>query len=240
MKKQLESVYDIYCIDKQIAALEFQLAELSTSDQYKQKMESAERAAALASKKIAEIEADITDLELKLKSLEAKQAASEKRFYDGSVTNSKELTAIEKDIQQMRQQKATIDSELLLLYDAAAPLKERFNKATNAVKVWKKRYLAADKQESVQKKEIKSQYDKFKKQRSKVVAEITDQELIGRYELILSKLGDTGAAVVVDNRCEACRMAITHNITRALESEETYEMCESCGRILINSKACEE
>lgn len=240
MKKQLQSVYKIHCIDKKVSVLRSQLAELSASSEYKRKMESAENAVAATSSQLAKIEADLKDLELKLKSLETKQSASEKRFYDGSVTNSKELTAIEKDIQQMKQQKSKIDSDLLALYEAVTPLKAKLEKATSAVQVWKQRYEAAEKNESSQKQVLKKEYNELKKQRERAVAEITDNELISRYEAIAKRAGDTGAALVVDNRCEACHMAITRNIARALDTETSYEMCESCGRILLNSKSCSE
>jgi predicted nucleic acid-binding Zn-ribbon protein len=240
LKEQLKTVYKIHCIDKRAAALKAQLAEITASDEFKRKMESADRAVASTTADLIKKDADIKDAELRLKSLETKQADYEKRYYDGSVKNPKELTAIEKEIQLLKQQRSKIDGELLALYETATTLRDKLAKASNASQVWRQRYDVAYKKEGSARHKLEKELASLMTARKSSVVKVTNRELITRYEAISKRVGDTGAALVVDNRCEACHVAVTHYITRALESFTTYETCESCGRILLSSKECSE
>jgi uncharacterized protein len=240
LKEQLKTVYKIHCIDKKAAVLKAQLAQITASDEFKRKMESAERAVTNTTADLHKMDATIKDTELKLKSVETKQADYEKRYYDGSVKNPKELTAIEKEIQLLKQQKSKIDGELLAYYESATALKEKLAKATNAFQVWHERYDVAYKNEASARHKLEKELASLMTNRKSSVAKVTNKELLSRYESISKRVGDTGAALVVDNRCEACHVSITHYIARALESGTIYETCESCGRILLSSKECVE
>lgn len=233
MKDQLSLLYRLHICDKRAAVLRKELECGSESAEMKRKSDSAASAAKIAEAEISKLGTDAKDNELKLKTIEAKRADYEKKYYDGSVTSTRDLSAIEKEIENLKAQQAQIDSDLLHIYDSVTALKVRHEKAAKAAKVWSSRYQSAHKAETGAKKHITDEYNKLMDERGKLMKLFTNKALISRYESIHQKVGDTGAALVLDNHCEFCHVSITHYIARILDLGNDFETCENCGRILL-------
>ncbi|MCX8052518.1 MAG: C4-type zinc ribbon domain-containing protein [Armatimonadetes bacterium] len=233
MREQLSALYELQGLDITIGRIKARLSALSGARDLKDKLERARPALEAAEKALHVVETELKDNELRLKSIDEKRATFEKRLYSGEVTNPKELSAIEKEIEMLKSQQSQLDGRTLELYDQVEKARSEARVARDNVETLEKQIAEAIEKESAEKVALERQLAETISRREEVAPKITDKALLTRYETVRRKTGNTGIARVIQGKCEGCRISVTPFIARSLQQDKEYVSCESCGRILF-------
>jgi hypothetical protein len=233
MKEQLSALYDLQIFDIRIVQINARLATLGGAKEAKQKYGAAKARLEAAEKALQEIETDLIDSELQLKSIDEKRNTFEKRLYGGAISNPKELGAIEKEIKMLKAKQGDLDGKTLELYD-------KVEAARNEAQSWRKKVADLETEvkktlslESIEKKSLEAELADITSKRAEAASKVTDKQLTSRYETVRKRTGNTGIAKLVENKCESCRISVTGFTTRKLFEDKEVLCCESCGRILF-------
>jgi len=168
----------------------------------------------------------------RLEILSKKIAGEEKKLFSGSVSNPKELSALQAEIASLGRQKDEAETAVLEQMELASSLEaeiERINKAVeeNKDEAAKKQNIWLEKESRF--KEIIS---KLQVQREQKAADI-DKELLSDYEDVRAGKNGVGAGALVGDICQACNVQLAATDLERIRNCEGYEYCPFCGRILI-------
>lgn len=233
MKAQLRALYELHQIDLQTAAARKAIADLDDGTLLRQHTARAEKIHKALAEALRKSESELQDSELKLKTIENKRETFKKRLYEGQITNPKELSSIEKEIEMLGKSRAQLDERILELYDLVENQQNDAKTAEETLTKLKTRTAKHVAQYQTKSRELNEQIEALTAARGKAVANVTDRSLLQRYESIKSRHKDTGLAKVEDSKCGGCHIALTAFTKRLLKEGEQFQTCESCGRILF-------
>lgn len=232
MKEQLNALYDLQRLDVQIAKANAGLEALNGALALRKQYSTAKKQSEAASKAHLDAEIELKDNELQLKSIDDKRAAVEKKLYGGMVSNPKELSSLEREIEHLKGQQGELDVRVLELYESVEVLREKAKTAKTLMEGLEQQARAAIGKETVERKRLEAELAELEPLRDFAVTKITNRQLLSRYEAIRKKNGNTGMAKIHDHQCEGCHVAVTNFAIRNIFEEKGIEYCENCGRIL--------
>jgi len=233
MQEQLSALYELQAMDLRIAQIEAALAAPSGARETRAKLAETKAQLEVAEKTLSQQEGELKDSELELKSIEEKRSNYEKRLYDGSVTNRKELGAMEKEVAILKEQQAKLDTRTLALYDQVQTARtqvETLSKQAEELTTQGRRMIS---QESAARTQLETELAELRSRREESAPRVTDKTLLARYSAVRRKAGGMGIARVIDGKCEACRISLMPFMLRELAHPKEMRTCESCGRILF-------
>lgn len=171
-------------------------------------------------------------LENEIDSMDRKAAADEKRLYDGSIANTRELDALQHEIANIKERKARTEDELLERMERREDLETRA--AAEDVEV----ASARAKVEEIggeglrELEQAEASLAEKRAARSAIVPEI-DEELLELYEDLRRQKHGIGAAALVDGVCQACHEKLSALELDRLKHAEGVKRCEYCRRIVV-------
>jgi predicted nucleic acid-binding Zn-ribbon protein len=173
-----------------------------------------------------------TRLENEVSSLELKIGAEERRLYDGTVANPKELESIQHEIEALHRRKSVIEDGVLVQMERREDMESRLP-ALEAELAEAKDRLREIGGESAQELEgIGRALAERTAERSALVAEI-DEELLELYEDLRAQKRGVGAAALVDGVCQGCHQKLSPLELERIKGAEGIRRCEYCRRILV-------
>ena len=171
-------------------------------------------------------------LELELDSMTQKAEAENKRMYDGSVTNPKELEALQAEIRNLKERKSRVEDDLLEQMEQREDLDGRITGAEKSVEDARGALESVGGASAKALSEIEEQLSNQTVERSVVAGEI-DEELLELYGDIRRQKRGLGAAALVDGVCQGCHEKLSALEMDKLKKTEGVKRCEYCRRILI-------
>jgi predicted nucleic acid-binding Zn-ribbon protein len=172
------------------------------------------------------------DLESRVQDIEAKIAPLEKKLYDGSVRNPKELTDLQKEDELLKQQRRQLDDQDLELMDAideaAKALEAAKTRAAELEQAWRQDVadLTATRERAV------AEMARLDQERARRVADM-DRAVLGIYENLRPKKAGRAVARVERGACQGCRLSLPTHIVQRTRSASALVQCPSCERILV-------
>lgn len=233
MKEQVLALYELQGLDVRIAGINEALGRLDGARALRTRLASAKKTLQDAEAALHEVETELKDNELKLKSIDEKRGSYEKRLYGGGSRSSRELSAMEKEVELLKGQQGQLDGRVLELYDRVEAAKARFVDARKAVEHLESEVTRALSQEAAERQRLEAELAEVRSEREEAASKITDRALMSRYESLVARTGGTGVARVVNGKCEGCRVSVTSFTIRNLLEDKDVERCENCGRILL-------
>lgn len=229
---QLQILGDLQQQDSRIAAMEAEVARLP-------KQIAAIEAALVEAKKLLELlrarqDKARKDLRAKEKDLEVvalKRSKSESRLYE--VKTNKEYSAVLLEIEEIKQEKAQIEEQILALMELGEGI---------AVDIRGAEQVHAQREE-----QAKHDVVEVKKRLAAVEADLADARsaragraaelppaLLSDYDRIRRARGGVAVATVGATAiCSACRVTIRPQAIQELRAATSLMLCENCGRFLF-------
>ena len=232
MKEQLKALYELQKLDLQITGVNAALAALNDALILRQKHSLAKKQADAANQALQNIELELKDSELQLKSIDEKRAATEKKLYSGGIMSAKEAASLEHEVEHLKGRQGEFDERVLELYETVETLREKSKKASALVDDFDRKVNEAVAKEAVERERLNSEMAQLEPLRTEAAAKIADKQLLSRYESIRKRQG-AGVARIIDHKCEGCHVTVTSFTTRNLFQDKGVEYCENCGRILM-------
>ncbi len=183
---------------------------------------------------LATVQRDQSRLEHEVDTVTTKARNEEARAVSGKVTSPKELTAIQEEVAGLKRRQATLEDELLELMEQRETLEAELTELATRRDAFTADQAEVTKARDAALAEIDRELDGERTARDQVVPEVGEQ-LRALYDQIRSRQGGIGAAALVGNTCQGCRVSISPvelAAIRKLPSEEV-KRCENCRRILV-------
>ena len=206
-------------------------------------LDKAENNLAVSKQKIEEKNNKFHELDVKRKKLEdtvgthdEKIKNNESKLFSGTITDPKELSNYQEEIQMFKNSNSKLEDEIL-------EIMEEQDMAKPEVEALKEEMIGLDsivlriKNEMDEKLEgLKHNIEGLKKRKEDVVSRIPG-DYLKKYNDLKTKKGGIAVSVIKDNFCSACNMEIPSIETeRFVDSDEIYK-CPICGRMSVLHRA---
>jgi uncharacterized protein len=194
--------------------------------------DAAERALGELGLQLDVINRDQLRFEHEIDSMSQKIAAEEKRLFDGSIANAKELESIQHEVENLKKRRSDREDELLALLqqkeDLEAQAKEAGVNSTTMRSALEEITTDADEELARVVAELETRMNS----RANLEARI-DPELLELYgDLRRTKKG-VAAVALIDNVCQGCHEQLSAVEVDRLKRAEGIKRCDHCRRILI-------
>jgi predicted nucleic acid-binding Zn-ribbon protein len=165
--------------------------------------------------------------------------AMDKRMRMNRIKNTKELQALQREIEQIRQGNSELEEELLRVFEEIdrlkADLKAKEEEATLMQEQWQQRQ-----QEMQTKIAAIDQLVSEASMLRKTIASQIAGDLMSRYELIFARRGGYAVVEVSGGICQGCYMNIPPQLWNEIIKSEKVNLCPSCQRILYCKPSTEQ
>ena len=186
----------------------------------------------IATKQAEEIGREYARLEGEIELLEQKTGREEQRMYAGSVSNPKELSALQAEVASLKKKKSTLEDELLEV------MEQREQATGTAERITTERNASAAEAEELTKQvavlttDIDAELTDHVAKRTEIAATLPT-DLIGLYDKIREQKGGVGAAALKSGMCEGCHTKLPAKEAERIRSEGGLQRCDNCRRILV-------
>lgn len=182
--------------------------------------------------RLAAMDRDGTRLEHEIDSLRQKSAEEERRLYDGSIANAKELEALQREVDNLRKRISDREDEVLAMLEQRQEVEDLATVAASRAEVLRARLdeVAAETQEELDR--TLAELDDRRKLRASLTQEL-DTELVELYEDLRRLKKGVGAAALIDGVCQGCHEQLSAVELDRLRRTEGLRRCEHCRRILV-------
>src|SRR5205823_5819696 len=145
----------------------------------------------------------LADAELDLKGVEQKKREFEKRLYDGKVTNPKELTAIEREIEMLGRHRGTVDEKILTTMETLDSTEKEHARYVAGRDRAEAAWRAQDKLYREEKARLEAALAGVTPRRQARAAEI-EPPTLRRYEDLRARAANLSIARVQGSSCGSC------------------------------------
>jgi predicted nucleic acid-binding Zn-ribbon protein len=167
---------------------------------------------------------------------EESKKAVERRMRMNRIRNIKELQALQREIDQIKQGNAQLEEELIKVMEEletrAVSLREKGEELKKLEEEWR------EKRGEIETKVagIEQAVAEASAIRQAIAAQLNG-ELIERYQLIFSRRGGMAVVAVSEGICQGCYMNIPPQLWNEIIKSERLNLCPSCHRILYHKPA---
>jgi uncharacterized protein len=231
----MDRLLDLQRIDTAIDRLEQRRGQLEAGEELsaaRKEMEEAE--SRLGEIRLASdaVTSESTRLEHEIESMNAKLAAEEKRMYDGSIANAKELEALQHEIAALKDRRSRAEDDLLDQMVRREDLDARGKEADGEVQAARGRVDALGGDSIRELEGIEADLTARSEERTAIVPEV-DEELLELYDDLRRQKHGIGAAAIVDGVCQACHEKLSAVELDRLKHTDGLKRCEYCRRIVV-------
>ena len=161
-----------------------------------------------------------------------KARRSEQRLYSGDVTNPKELSDLQQEIEALGRRRTMLEDEILeamiMVEDTEAEETEANSELEQIESAWQKSQSGLKQDQN----ELALRLHELTGLRKQQAAKISP-EYLSQYEQLRKRRGGLAVAVLKLNTCQGCLLTVSANKVRQAQ-EGAFVYCGGCGRILYS------
>ncbi len=203
---------------------------------------------AMAEADVARLEADVGEIDERRKALdrdlkrlsdevellEDRRRSTDGKLYDGTITASKELLALQDEAAALLERQRRIEDDELELMEQLETVGDELETARTALEEARAAVATVTATLTGAMAEIEAEMAEAEDRRSSVAAQTTP-ELLTHYDQLVVDLGGVAVARFVDGRCEGCHMQLSAMAVDRLHkaADDAVVTCEECGRLLV-------
>lgn len=173
-----------------------------------------------------------TRLEGEADSLDRKMEAEQRRLYDGSVANPKELQAIQNEVANLRSRKTRVEDDVLAQMERREDMEGRLPALEADLAEARDRLGEIESTAERDRAEVTQGLGERRAERESLTPAL-DEELLELYEDLRSAKKGVGAARLVDGVCQGCHQKLSAVELDRIRRTEGVRRCEYCRRILV-------
>jgi predicted nucleic acid-binding Zn-ribbon protein len=183
---------------------------------------------------LATLQREQARLEDEIDMVSRKAHSEENRAASGKVTSPKELTAIQEEVAALKRRQAALEDDLLERMEQRETLEAELAELDG-----RRKAITAEQAEVTRDRDAAlAEIDRELATEQAAAGEVAPRvgsELRTLYDQIRRRQGGVGAAALVGNTCQGCRVSISPVELAAIQKlpAETIKRCENCRRILV-------
>jgi predicted nucleic acid-binding Zn-ribbon protein len=231
----LDRILELQEIDLAIDRLRTRRQELESGEEVRiarERVEGMEERVGETRLALSSVEQEQRRLETEVASLEAKIGAEERRLYDGSVANPKELESIQHEVEALRRRKSLIEDAVLSQMERREDLESRLPPLEAELAEARDRLREIGGEAMQELEDIGKALAERTTERAAMVTAF-DEELLELYEDLRAQKRGVGAAALEDGVCQGCHQKLSPLELDRIKRSEGIRRCEYCRRILV-------
>jgi hypothetical protein len=231
----MERILELQEVDSTIVRLTHRREQLEAGEELsvaRKAMEDAESRLGELRLALDAVGRESTKLEHEIETIDAKVAAEDKRMYDGSVANAKELEALQHEIANLKERRARAEDDLLEQMMQREDLETRATTADGELASVRASVESVGGDAVRELGEVEEELGRQQASRETLTAEL-DEELLELYEDLRRQKKGIAAAAIVDGVCQACHEKLSAMELDRLKHTDDVKRCEYCRRIVV-------
>ena len=185
-----------------------------------------------ARKQLLELEHQQRTAEWAVDEIAGKISSEEKKLYEGSVKNPRELMNLQQEVELLKEKRSKREEELLTAMMEVETAQQDTVKQQSALEVMEREWEEAQKKLSREKEESEAELDALARKKSALTSRIETASLKTYEELRRVKQG-LAVAKLVQGRCQGCRISLPMSDQQRARMGQKLATCSNCGRILF-------
>ena len=188
----------------------------------------------IATKQDDEVSREHSRLEGEIDLLDQKIAREEQRMFAGTVSNPKELSSLQAEVESLKRKKSTLEDQLLEV------MEQREGTSTTVQRITAERDAADGEANELRGKvevlnaDIDAELSAHSSQRETIAAELP-ADLLSLYDTIREQKHGVGAAALEQGTCQGCHTKLPQKEIERMRAEGGLQRCDNCRRILVIS-----
>jgi uncharacterized protein len=162
---------------------------------------------------------------------EESKKAMDKRLRMNRIKNIKELQALQREIEQIRQSNSELEEELIRIMEEMEGINSEIKTKEEDLAILQEEWKQKQEELEMQISGIDQAVTEASTRRQSIAAQVAG-DLISRYELIFSRRGGMAVVEVAGGICQGCYMNIPPQLWNDIIKSEKVNLCPSCQRIL--------
>lgn len=179
-----------------------------------------------------ELDRDGSKLEHEIDSLSRKSAEEERRMYDGSVANPKELDAIRHEVENLKKRKGEREDELLVILEQRETLERSAEGARTRTEDLRARVDRVSGESEKELAAARAELEAAMAERATITLAMAP-EVLDLYESLRTQKKGVGAAALIDGVCQGCHEQLSAVELDGIRHSDDIPRCEYCRRILV-------
>ena len=227
----IESLLELQTLDQQIDKTHKRLTQLEITLTESDDLNKAVQFVEMVQLELEKLNKSRRELEKETHRLDQRKEAIETRLYDGSISNSKELTAYEDELTILLNFKSQLEERLLEIMLRLEEYIDGSKKATSHLELVEKRHHDKIAKAKIEQKTLTKQLNNNNTMRDNTRASLSTDSL-GIYDR-LRKFGTMDVMARIDGTlCAGCRILVPSGKLQQVRSSVELVQCNSCGRVL--------
>jgi hypothetical protein len=165
--------------------------------------------------------------------------AMDKRMRMNRIKNTKELQALQREIDQIKQNNSEVEEALIQLMEEIEGYKANIKAKEAEMATLQAEWQQQQEQMQSRINGIERAVSEAAKRRKTIASQVTG-DLMSRYELIFARRGGTAVVEVNGGICQGCFMNIPPQLWNEIIRSEKVHLCPSCQRILYYRASTEQ
>ncbi len=228
---QVNEIVSLQAIDDEAAAFRAALEDVERRLRGNEELDGARRQLAISDAALKEARIEQRGIEAQVESLTSKIDPEERRLYDGSVKNIKELQNIQHELESLKERRSAFEEQLLEIF-SRVEIAER-ERSTCARTVARLEALWEKDQQDLrhEARRLGDLIVRTDRRREEQKVRINPRAL-HLYEDVRRRRGGNAIARVQGGVCSGCRIAIPEGLRKRAFSSDALAQCPNCERIL--------
>jgi predicted nucleic acid-binding Zn-ribbon protein len=226
-----EDLYHLQQLDSERDARQRRLVDLEAALEDDRALKEARRTLEKAEERAQKWYVKQRDLELEIQSLSDKMSRSEQRLYGGKVKNPKELADLQAEIASLKRRRQKLEDTLLEAMIEREEAEEDREEADATLGKTASMWSTRQANLKAEREELGRRLEKIQQEREAVLPRI-EAVVLATYESLREQKGGQAVALVRDDTCTGCGVAISPSAEWRLRQDEICH-CDTCRRILV-------
>ncbi len=228
---ETELLKNLQLLDTSIDDLENRLQEIESAINDDSEVVEADNIHKAVCLKFDSLSSNRRSLERSVSDLIERQSSINRRMYDGTIQNEKELAALQEESQLLSQKISECEDELLETMDEHERYERGVEKATLNLENKKTQRMKSLDSLRIEKQKKNDTLAKTLPSRDSIRIKCNPKSL-NSYDRLRKSKGGLALSTMESDLCSACKVTIPSQLLQKLKSGETFVHCNSCQRIL--------
>ncbi len=171
------------------------------------------------------------EAEWTLEDISTRLKTQERRLYNGTTGNAKELQSLQLEVQRLRAQQSRQEDVVLEVLDAAESLQEIVTRKQRALTEAEENWQQESAKLVSRRDQVAQRRQEVQMKRGRLAASI-DGSLLERYEKMRKLKQGRAVSKVEQDSCQWCRVILTPSELQQVRINAELQLCTNCGRIL--------
>ncbi len=232
MAKSTQALYRLQLLDSELSELRSKLRDAEGLLAEPQELVDARWQQDQAQAELSSWRARLRELEMDLQKLTAEIAEAEQNLYAGRVSNPKELGALQRDHDYMKQARGKLEDQVLTAMTRVEECEQALGEANARQGSIEAKWGRDHDRTSREVEKLRARVQALTEKRATVTPLLTPAEL-GLYEDLLKKKGGRAVVLLVGGMCQGCRVTLPSGRAQLVRQSEQPVICNNCGRMLV-------